>query len=193
MNGNKQTKAFDILLQSHIDKKDFIKIKRTFNGKEENISGFILSMSKEFLLIQVDNELSFNGYTIIRKDQFDSLRCNKYDKTLKKIYKAEGLLKSGYGIDKNISLKNWQSIFSDLKKFDYHVIIECEDQEEPSFDIGPIKKTLKGSVSIQYYDATGQLENKLTSLKYSDITTVKFGDNYSMTYRKYLKPAKKGK
>jgi len=190
---NKQIKAYDIILQSHIDKKDFINIKRTLHAEEDRISGFILSMSKDFLLIQVDNELSFNGYAIIRKDQFDSLRCNKYDKTLRKIYKAEGLLKSGYGIDKNISLKSWQSIFSDLKKSDYHVIIECQDREEATFDIGPIKKALKGSVSIQHYDATGQLENKLTPIKYPDITTVQFGDNYSMTYRKYLKPAKKSK
>ncbi|HEX6430367.1 MAG TPA: hypothetical protein VF008_21895 [Niastella sp.] len=193
MNTNKQIKAYDIMLQSHIDKKDFVNINRTFNGEEERIGGFILSMSKDFLLIQVDNELSFNGYAIIRKDQLDSLRCNKYDKTIKKIYKGEGLLKNGYGIDKNISLKSWQAIFSDLKKFDYHVIIECEDREESTFDIGPIKKALKGSVSIQYYDPTGQLENKLTPLKYSDITKVQFGDHYSMTYRKYLKPTKKEK
>ena len=192
MNTNKQIKAFDILLRSHIDKKDFVN-NRTFNGEEEHISGFILSMSKDFLLIQVDYEFSFNGYAIVRKDQLDRIRCNKYDKTRKKIFKAEGLLKNGYGIDKNISLKTWQEIFSDLKKFDYHVIIECEDREEPTFDIGPIKKALKGSVSIQHYDATGQLENKLTPLKYSDITKVQFGDNYSMTFRKYVKPAKKGK
>ena len=186
-------KAYDTLLQTHIDKKDFVKIYRTFREKEETISGFILAFSKDFLLLQVDNEFALNGYAIIRKGQFDSIRCNKYDKTQKKIYKAEGLMDNSYVIDKNISLKNWQDNFTDLKKNDYHVIIECEDKEEPLFDIGPIKRILKNSVSIQYYDPTGQLENKLTSRKYADITIVKFDDNYSKTFRKYLKPSKKVK
>ena len=103
---NKEIKEYDVLIQSHIDKKDFVKIYRKFKEKEENISGFILAISKDFLLLQVDNEFSYNGDAIMRKDQFDSLRCNKYDKTQKKIYKAEGLLDNGYGIDKNISLKS---------------------------------------------------------------------------------------
>ncbi len=192
-NKNKEIKAYDAFLQSHIDKRDFVKIYRKFKEREENISGFLLAISKDFLLLQVDNEFSLNGYAIMRKDQFDSLRCNKYDKTQKKIYIAEGLLENGYGIDKSISLKSWQDIFKTLKFFDYHVIIECEDKEEPWFDIGPIKRVNKESVSIQYYDPTGQLESKLTSRKYSDITLVKFDDNYSKTFRKYLKPSKQSK
>ncbi len=192
-NKNKEIQAYDAFLQSHIDKRDFVKIYRKFNEREENISGFLLAISKDFLLLQVDNEFSLNGYAIIRKDQFDSLRCNKYDKTQKKIYIAEGLLENGYGIDKSISLESWQDIFKTLKLLDYHVIIECEDKEEPWFDIGPIKRVNKESVSIQYYDPTGQLESKLTSRKYSDITLVKFDDNYSKTFRKYLKPSKQSK
>ena len=192
-NKNKEIKAYDAFLQSHIDKRDFVKIYRKFKEREENISGFLLAISKDFLLLQVDNEFSLNGYAIMRKDQFDSLRCNKYDKTQKKIYIAEGLLDNGYGIDKSISLKSWQDIFKTLKLFDYHVIIECEDKEEPWFDIGPIKRVNKESVSIQYYDPTGQLESKLSSRKYSDITLVKFDDNYSKTFRKYLKPSKQSK
>jgi hypothetical protein len=188
-----KVKSYDLMLQKHIDKNDFVKINRTFQEKEENISGFILAMSKDFLLLQVDNEFLFNGYAIIRKDQFDSLRCNKFDNTFKKIYKAEGTFERGFGIDKNITLNNWQDIFKDLKKFDYHVIVECEDKDEPDFVIGPIKRVTKDKIGIQYYDPTGQLEEKYTYINLSEITIVKFDDNYSKTFRKYLKPNKSTK
>ena len=178
------------MLQRHIDKKDFVKIYRTFNDRSANILGFILAMSKGFLLLQVDYEFTLNGYAIIRKDQFDRLRCNIFERTQKKIYKQEGVLDRDYGIDKDILLTNWRDIFNDLRKFDYHVIVECEEMEKHRFIIGIIKRVTKNSVGIQYYDAAGQLEDSLTAVKYSDITVVYFDDRYSKTFRKYLKPAK---
>lgn len=101
-------KEYNNLLQKHIDKKNFVKINRTFKDREENISGFILSLSKDFLLLQVDNEFMLDGYAIIPKHKFDSIRCNKYDKIFKKIYKDEGLLSTQYGFNKSVSLKSWQ-------------------------------------------------------------------------------------
>jgi hypothetical protein len=35
-------------------------------------------MSKDFLLIHLDLEFNFNGYAIIRKDGFDSLKRGKF-------------------------------------------------------------------------------------------------------------------
>jgi len=180
-------KEYDNVLQKHIDKKDFVKINRTFKDREENISGFIYLLSKDFLLLQVDNEFMLDGYAIIPKHKFDSIRCNKYDKTFKKIYKDEGLLSTQYGFDKSISLKSWQDLFSDLKSLDFHVIIECEDKDEPDFIIGPIKRIYKDKVSIQYYDPTGKLDDKPTTVKYNEITIVKFDDRYTTIFRKYLK------
>lgn len=188
MKSNKQKiKDYDVLLQRYIDKKDFVKINRTFKGSEINISGFMLSHSKDFLLLQVDNEFFLDGYAIIPKQQFDSIRCNKYDRAFKKIYKGEGLLNSQYGIEQTISLKSWQSVFIELKKLDYHIIVECEDKDNPDFIIGPLKKIYKEKVSIQCYDPTGKLDDEPTTVKYSDITIAKFGDRYSTTFRKYLR------
>ena len=46
-------KLYDITLQKYIDKKEFIKIYRTFQERDENIRGFILKMTKDFLLVQL--------------------------------------------------------------------------------------------------------------------------------------------
>jgi len=179
-------KSYDLILQKHIDHKNFIKIYRTFKEKEENISGFILSRGKDFLLLQIDSDFIIDGYAIIRKDQFDSLQYSRFEIKHKKILKEEGIFDKEYGIDKFVTLNSWQSIFSDLKQMDYHVIVECEDKDEPDFIIGPIKRVTKDKVSIQYYDPAGKLEEKPTLVKYNEITIVKFGDRYSKTFRKYL-------
>jgi hypothetical protein len=183
----KDIKKYDEMLQRHINKKDFVKISRTVTDGDADISGFILQMTKEFLLIQMEEEFYLNGYGIIRKDHFDSLRCNKFDKTLKRILKVEGIIESHFGIDKNINLRNWKTIFKDIKELYQHVIIECEDLEESLFVIGPIKRVNKESVSIQYYDPTGLLDKKVTTVKYKDITLVKFDNRYINVFKKYLR------
>ncbi len=182
-------KSHDITLQKYIDKKELVKVYRTFKENDGNIRGFILKMTKDFLLVQIDNDFFLDGYAIIRKDQFDSIRCSKYEKACKKILKAEGIFGNNYGIDKDIDLTSWQSIFRDLKKLDFHVIIECESLDEPDFIIGPIKQVTKNSTSIQFYDSTGLLEGKLSAVKHLDITIVKFDDRYTKTYKKYLRTA----
>ncbi|MHA4812571.1 hypothetical protein ACX0G9_31045 [Flavitalea flava] len=185
-------RAYDVILQRHIDKKDYVQFVRTFNKREENISGFILSMSKDFLLIQMDLEFLLNGYSIIRKDGFDSLLHGKFQNARKRIFKSEGYLDNGYGINVKISLTTWQKIFEDLRKFGHNVIIECEDKNEPDFIIGPIRRITKDKVNIQNFDPAGQLDDKPTLVKYSEITIVTFDDRYSKTLGKYLKPSKKG-
>ena len=137
--------------------------------------------------MQLEEEFLLNGYAIIKKDQFDSLRWNRFDRTRKKILKEEGTFDKNYGIQKNVDLSSFQSIFKDLKKFDYNVIIECEELDEPTFEIGPIKRIANNYVSIQYHDPSGVLENKMTTVKYSEITIVKFGDRYTTTFKKYMR------
>src|SRR6478736_5588064 len=95
-------RQYNDMLKSHVEKKDYVKIKRTFTDGEANISGFILQMSKDFLLIQKEEEFFLNGYGIIRRDHFDAIRCNKFDRSFKRILKAEGIFDSDYGIKNNI-------------------------------------------------------------------------------------------
>ena len=99
-------KQYDLMLKNHIAKKDFVKIERTVTDGSADINGFILGMCKDFLLIQQDEEFYLNGFAIIRKDEFDSIRCNKFDKAYKRILKGEGIFGADYGIKKRINLKD---------------------------------------------------------------------------------------
>ena len=183
----KGIKGFDKKLKKYIDNKEIVKIYRTVTDGEANIFGFILEVSNQFLLIQNENDFTLDGYSIIKKNHFHSVRCNKLEKTTKRILKSEGITKADYGINKVIGLDNWKSVFEDLKRNDCHVIVECEDLKEPLFLIGEIVKISKKSVNILYYDAEGVFDSKPTKVRFKDITLVKFDDRYSTIFRKYLK------
>jgi hypothetical protein len=192
MSKKEKIDKYNAMLQKYLDNKEFVKIFRTICDKEDDLSGFILKISREFLLLQLDREFMFDGYAIIRQDDYDSIRCNKYDKTQKKIFKSEGLLDTSYGLDKNIDLTCWEDILQQLKKYDCHVIVESlnKDKDHLDFCIGPIIKVTKHTVSIHYYSPTGKLEKKPTKIKLDKIKTIKFGDRYSTIFRKYIKPQK---
>ncbi len=59
--------------------------------------------------------------------------------------------------------------------------------KDPLFLIGPIKKINKDSVQIQYYSPTGLLDKNPTTVKYTDITLVKFDNRYINVFKKYLR------
>src|SRR6186713_373443 len=107
MTNQQKIKEYDILVQKYIDNKSFVKIYRTVCEKEENVSGFILGMSKHFLFMQLDYDFMLDGYAIFRKDDFDSIRHSSYERTQRKIFKAEGLLDTEYGFDKKLPLSSW--------------------------------------------------------------------------------------
>lgn len=183
---------YNQMLQKYIDQKTYVKLFRTVCGEEENLSGFILGMSKQLLLLQLDNEFLLDGYAVIRLDDFDNLRHSSYERTHRKIFKAEGHLGAGYGFDRPLPLTNWTVLLKALKAYDLHVIIENINKNKDHLDfwIGPIKRVSEKSVSILNYDPDGRLDAKATAISLDTISVLKFGDRYSTTFRKYLKSAK---
>jgi hypothetical protein len=180
-------------ISEHIKKSDFVKLERKFKDNESLLNGIILKMSDNFLLIRRIDDFLLNGFAIIRLDQFDRLRCGKFEKAYKKILIFENILTDSSNLYLEINLNSWQSIFENLRKMDFHVSIECEELEEPSFTIGPIKRITESSVSILYYDPTGKLDDKNTIIKFDDITLLEFGDRYSTIFKKYLRSANKNR
>lgn len=176
-------KEYDRLLQKHIDRKDFVTLERSHG---DNLTGFILDFSSAFLLLHLNIDFLPDGYAIVPRDSFDYLRCGRSDRMSKRIYKGERLLETAKVLERP-SLKSWPDLFRNLRELDYHVIVECEDQEEPEFFIGPVKKVLKQRVGIQHYNGVGKFDEELTTIAYNDITIIRFGDRYSTIFRKYLK------
>jgi hypothetical protein len=175
------------MLQKYCDKKSYLKIYRTVCNEEENLSGFILELSKNFIFLQLDYDFMFDGFAIIRQGDFDSVRHSSYERTKRRIFKSEGLLEKGFGFEKPLPLTSWNEIFKTLKKYDCHVIIENVNKDYLDFWIGEIKSVTDKSVSIHNYNPDGELDEKSKNIKFDTISVIKFGDRYSTTFRKYLK------
>jgi hypothetical protein len=187
MTERQKIKDYNLMLQKYIAKKAFVKIFRTVCDKEENLSGFILAMSKQFLLLQLDYDFMLDGYAIIRLDGFDSILHSSYERTQSKIFKAEGILATSYGFDKTLPLTSWTDILKTLKSYDLHVIVENINKDYLDFWIGEIKSVTDKSISIHNYNPDGHLDDKPKNIKLDTISVIKFGDRYSTVFRKYLK------
>jgi hypothetical protein len=184
-------KEYNLMLQKYIGNKSYVKIYRTICGEEENLSGFILGMSRNFLFLQLDREFTLDGYAVIRLNDFDSVRHSSYERTQQKILNAEGVLAKGYGFDKHLPLTSWADIFKALKSYDMHVIVENIKNNYLDFWIGQITRVSAKSMSIHNYDPDGTLDDKPSVMNFDTISTITFGDRYSTTFRKYIKKSRR--
>ena len=186
----KAVKRFDNLLKSNITRKNLVLLERSFRSGEANIYGFLLRVSEGFILIHEYDDFELNGYSIIRQDQFESIRSNKHDRARRKMMNREGTLEVDLGIRYEVVLEDWASIFKSLKKQNLSVIVECEEKKNAGFTIGPIEVVDKKSVSIRHFDAAGILAKEVTKIPFKDITIVRFDERYINVYSKYLREKK---
>ncbi len=190
MGKKSKLEKFNKLLEKYKSKRDVVKIYRQVTDGEADVYGVIQNMSDTFMQLAEQDEFKFNGEVIIRLDHFDSIRCNEYDITIKSILEGEKHLTKSKPKATKVDLSSWATIFTGMMEADIHVIIECEDLKKPTFAIGPIQKVGNKSLKIHNYNPEGIYDDKPIQIKYKDITIVRFKDQYSSTFRKYLKEAK---
>ena len=157
---------------------------RTIARKEldpNNLYGFVLGKNSELTYLILEYDFKLDGYQIIRTDDLTTFSTSDTNKYCAAIMKREGLLKD-YP-QPAIQLDSWHTVFQSLKKMDFFIIVE--DENEDDFMIGPIVRVNKQSVTIRYFDSVGEWKDA-ENIRYEDITSVKFGDNYSRMHQKYI-------
>ncbi len=175
------------ILEKYKSHQSIVQFDMTIAGEDEIVSGFVIGLSPEFVFIRVVDDFSLDGFAIFNKDAINSARSNRSDKTFWRILRSEGLLNEGIDCPFPLKLTSWSDIFKTLKKNDYHVSVQYEDEEFVGFVIGAIVSVRQKSVSIHNYDVNGKLNESPTKRSYDSIDIVKFGDRYSTIFRKYLK------
>ena len=174
-------------IKEHFDKKHYINITRLVGKGTHIISrGYIINFSTDFLILQETDDFRALGYNILPVSQIQKIRFNKDDKFYNKIMILENEINK-IGIDYKVDLLNWKTIFKSLKEHSLSVIVYCEDPDIDGFTIGPIVKISKKSVYIQYFNASGILDDKPTSIDFESITKIMFDDRYINIFSKYLK------
>lgn len=174
-------------IKEHCIKKEFARIFRSVSNSKTEISrGYIVDYSDKFICLQETDDFIALGYIIIPTKTIIEIRNNKADKYYHKIMTWENEIGK---IQKKhlINLSSWQDIFKSIRSLNFNVIVECESEKLETFTIGPIKRISKIGVSIQYFNATGDIDSKATKISYKNITKITFDDRYINTFSKYLK------
>lgn len=177
-------KKFKKLIEKHIDKVNFVK---TILNDDSAIFGFIVKSSDEFLMIEETYDFSLAGTKIVPYERVKNIRHNKFDKVSKMIFSEEGLIKFNQKIIEKTSLKDFESLFKSIKKQNFHCAVESRKKKTGYFSIGKILEITEKSVTIQNYDATGKIDKESDEISFKNIELINFNDNYSKTFRKYLK------
>ncbi len=185
MKKDKQKKKFKKLLRKYAKNREVVKLYRTVTEGEANIYGIIHKVTSAYLHLSEIYEFKFNGEIIIPNNHFDSIRRCSFEKTTKKILKAEDQLNKIKPKRTKLNLTDWAAILKGLQKKNIDVIIECEDLLEPTFTIGSIAKVNDKKVKIWYYDPNGKIDKKTTKVRFKDITLLRFKDQYSTIFKKY--------
>jgi hypothetical protein len=178
-------------LKLHLELKHRVKITRKVSANStEQSNGYILAFSEHFVLLQETDDFIIDGYAVFPLSTITRITFNRNDKYFDKIMRLEGKIKE-VGIGYIVNLNSWPSVFKSLQQKKFNVIVKCEDPAIDSFDIGPIIKTGNKYVYIQYFDATGLLDNEPTTIDFDSITYLTFDNHYINIFSKYLRHRKK--
>lgn len=177
-------------IKEHFENKKYCQITRaTSDSSVEKSSGYIVDYSDSLVVLHEIHDFDFIGFNVLPTNLIKEIRYNRADKYFDKILTWEGA-KEKIGSRHQLDLSNWSSLFKSLKKSGLIIIVECETAEINPFNIGPITKIAKDLVYIQYFDATGLLDEKPTAISFENITKVQFDARYINVFGKYLRHRK---
>jgi hypothetical protein len=133
------------------------------------------------------SDFQIDGYCVFPVSTVEHIRYNNFDRYFHKIVKWENLFEEAVNLPV-IDLSSWYSVFRSIKKLGEFVIIENENPDDETFDIGRIEKITQKAISVRYFDAKGLYDDELTIIPYDNkITIVQFDTPYINTFCKYLR------
>ncbi len=172
-------------IQSCQNKQKYIRLTRCRGEFQDSDYGYIIAYSTNFILLQITDEFSLNGYSIFPIETIKEIRHSKSDKFYEMIMKQE-CIKEKIDIPFNIDLSNWKSVFNFLRKTKLTITIECEEPHHDYFCIGSLVRVAETQVSQLYFSPDGILDNKPTITKYKNITKITFDNRYANVMSKYV-------
>lgn len=180
-------------IKDFYENQKFARITRNVAENWDELSrGYIVDFSNDFVIIQECDDFRLLGFNILPIKDFKQIRYNNNDKYYDKIMLLENE-KKNIGIKTKVDLTDWKSTFQSLRKKKKNVVVECENPKIDSFTIGPIKRISDKSVFIQYFNATGFLDEKPTKIEFKNISKIMFDDRYVDIFSKYTRERKKKK
>ena len=148
--------------------------------------GYLLKLSEQFAVLQVENDFQLTGRKVVRRQDITSIVRGKRERHRQRIFQWEGI-EQGISPYSESKLENWQSVFRAMKDSSLCIGVETYSWNGETLTIGPVRKIGKRRVAIQHITARGYLEKELTRIPYSDIRAILFNDFYIDCYKRHVR------
>lgn len=169
-------------LNKHIARSSNIKIYLDIEGEKNTFHGIPVLLSGSLVAFHELYEFHFFGYRIVPLKYIAKIRRSKHETTYQRILKSTGELKS-HTTPSWLRIRSWKSLFTSLKKNEICACVETANV----FAIGEIHANTDKAVVLNSFDSHGEWCNPKHKIKYSEISEVSFGGEYSETFNNYMK------
>ncbi len=175
--------------QELVDTKHVLTVTPKYPPYDTSI-GFALGVSEEMLLMQEIVEFHLSGYAIIPLGEIRSVRSKKAERTLERLFEAEGLLK-GVGIPELPPLNDWPELFRWLQKAGKLVQAQFFETLDPGYSdeacvYGKIIGLSARSVAVRNFTEVGLWESESTVIAYENIKRIRWDTEYIRVFEKHL-------
>lgn len=178
-------------VKKHIENKDFVKVYLVdYDGTPiTNFTGIILDQNEDSLLMIEFLEFHYDGLAVFPKSAIDEIRCSDNEKCFGHILNKEGKLTDALNHIKTIGfqLDTYPNMFSFLENKKLPVIVDCSFNKKEIFQLGPILKTTKKKVWLEYINSWGEYSLKPVKSNYKDISFIRIDSDYVNLFYKYGK------
>jgi hypothetical protein len=148
--------------------------------------GNVVNESDDFLCLHREIDFQLDGYIFLRnKDitsQTDGTPAHRYHETL--------MRKEGYWVKpdrfvQKIALDSWETILAAL--VGKPVLVENERKSDHCW-VGIVDACTRTTVTINCFDTMGVFDADADRIPLRSITSIQYGDRYTQTHFKHLKP-----
>lgn len=151
---------------------------------EEPITAIPIMISQQLLLIHYLYDFYLDGYKVLCLADITEIERGEIEKFHDKIIEKEKILDS-LSVP-NVSIGSWESFFNTIIKENRLIDISLENVlNRVSFFVGKVKVVGKNHLELLEIDGLGFYKKETTTIFYSDITLVSFGNRYSEFLNKY--------
>jgi hypothetical protein len=163
-----------------------VRLTRGF-ASEPLLSGFVLALGREWVLLQQFHDFYPEGYSALRVRDITNVRSGEYERHWERMLAGEGLFdRITAAVD--VPLDDIPQLLQGLQRRGQNVIVECEDPDEDieDFYIGQILSVDEDSVCFANFDGLGRWDDAPDTIPFGEITKVQFETPYVQTFSKYL-------
>lgn len=153
------------------------------------IQGVILGYSKELVLLSYIYDFNLDGLIVLRRKEITDISSRKTDIFQKQLLINEGIFEK-IDFDTEYELGSWLDFIKDASKRHKYFIFELENQDEPDFFIGKIKRINKKSILLKYFTGIARWEDEPCSVKLEKLTSCQISNNYLNVYERYFNEQK---